>query len=167
MLQTLKTMRRCNTPQFFYFFHKWIQDCTSRHSHRTFYNHDVFFSCIQVGFFIADICIAFFCCNESCRHLYGICSEGKCTRCAFTVMNSSPHRNRNLFSIFFRKCMNDLHDGYDFFFVGSSAFYIVFCPSIYTIRFQLLFMKSKMSPCERSFDHNQIRDSVVFFVPIF
>ena len=90
MLQTLKTMRRCNTPQFFYFFHKWIQDCTSRHSHRTFYDHDVFFSCIQVGFFIADICIAFFCCNESCRRLYGICSEGKCTRCAFTVMNSPP-----------------------------------------------------------------------------
>ena len=156
MFQTAVTMCGSDPALFFYFFHKGIQNRTSRHSHRTFYDHNIFFSGIQICFFIANVCVTFFRCNESGCHLYRICPKGKCMCGAFAVMNSSTDCYRNLLFVFIRIV---LYDFFDFL-----NLLIVYCLSFIFI--QLIFTKSQMSPGKRSFDHYQIRYSLIFFIPV-
>ena len=74
VFQTPKTSLRLHPLSCHYMTDKWILNCPSRHSNRTFHQNDILFLRIQITLLVTEIRIALPCRDKSCCRLDCICS---------------------------------------------------------------------------------------------
>ena len=136
-------------------FKKSVPDRTSRHSHRTFYQNDIFLFRLQVSVLVGLRRVTFPGRHKTGCHLHAVRAKLQPGLRVPPVIDSARHDHRNCLAGFLRPPSH----------CGQNSFYLFLIVQSRDI-FQLTPVKTQMSSGQRSLNHDQIRQAVVFFLPV-
>ena len=134
---------------------KSVADRPSGHAHRAFYQNDVFLFRIQIGVLIGLRGIALPGGHKPGGHLHAVHPQLQPGVGILSVIDSAGHDHGNRPSCLFRFPADEIQDTGRLRLIMQAADVL-----------QLLSVKAQMAAGQRAFDHHQIRDPVIFFLPV-